>query len=466
MRHSKEKVNTGLQHYLAPIRHLTPIRHLLGGGLLVLMSACGPLDPPQSFQTAETLPAAVERTDSVPAVVPGAPTAASATSPEVTATLTNWSPEIAGDIAVLRPYLRGNSAYGWQPGQLGKPEEFWNQRVNDKPANSDSEAVTDYLSYVTRENKSDPSTELFGRFDLGKKANNENYSIHVLEADANTRRYDFTPRSNEFWRPHCDRIAMPVPENGRLQGQPGYQCEGSGDCHLYVVNSQEGRVYEQYRAHNPGPNRRRYLGGCTNVWDLRTVQTKNLRGLSCTSANAAGIPYVPLLVTPGEIKRGVIRHALAFTMPNGFVERDRYARPATHNPLVSVRWGKTIKGPGQPMRYGSHFRLKPEFKIAPDWPPSLRVVLQALKDYGMYHIDGGPRMIVLTNDAFSPHHWDDPDIALNPRDLNEVADISWKDFELISEQEAVGSMRRTNCSRRSVTERAKNVNAPPSNHGG
>ena len=251
---------------------------------------------------------------------------------------------------------------------------------------------------------------------------------------------------------------MPVPPNGRLQGQPDYQCEGSGDCHLYVVDSGAGRVYEQYRAHNPGPNRRKYLGGCTNVWDLRAIQPENLRGLSCTSANAAGIPYVPLLVTPGEIKRGVIRHALAFTMPNGFVERDRYARPATHNPLVSVRWGKTVRGPGQPMRYGSHFRLKPEFKISPDWPPSLRVVLQALKDYGMYHIDGGPRLIVMTNDAFSPYHWDDPDIALNPRDLNEIADVSWKDFELISDQDAVGSMRRSDCNRRSVTERAKDVN--------
>ncbi len=436
---------------------LHQIKHLLktacSGGLLLFITGCGPLDSPQWNQPLETAPAAAP---------PASPEAATATAtvPRSATSVPefNPAPEPTGDSAVLRPYLRGNSTYGWQPGQLGKPEEFWNQRVNNKPVNSDSQAVTDYMSYVTRENKSDPATELFGRFDLGKKANNENYSIHVLEADANTQRYDFTPRFDQFWRPHCDRIAMPVPENGRLQGQPGYQCEGSGDCHLYVVDASAGRVYEQYRAHNPGPNRRRYLGGCTNVWDLRTVQPKNLRGLSCTSANAAGIPYVPLLVTPGEIKRGVIRHALAFTMPNGFVERDRYARPATHNPIVSARWGKAIQGPGQPMRYGSHFRLKPEFNISPDWPPSLRVVLQALKDYGMYHIDGGPRMIVLTNDAFSPYHWDDPDIALNPRDLNEVADVSWKDFELISTQDEFGSMRRSDCNRRSVTERAKDVN--------
>ncbi len=451
-----------IKHLLKAVRCqlLSLCRLALGGGLLLVISACGPLDPADTVRTLETSSATIPPASpsaNPPANPPANPEPVVAPTTEAYAPVSNTGPELAADVALLRPYLRGNRAYGWQPGQVGKPEEFWNQRVNQKPVNSDSSDVTDYLSYVTREIKSDPTTELFGRFDLGKKVNNENYSIHVLEADADTPRYDFTPRADEFWRPHCDRIAMPVPVNGRLQGQPGYQCEGSGDCHLYVVDSGAGRVYEQYRAHNPGPNKRRYLGGCTNVWDLTAIQPKNLRGLSCTSANAAGIPYVPLLVTPGEIKRGVIRHALAFTMPNGFVERDRYARPATHNPVVSVRWGKAFPGPGRPMRYGSHFRLKPDFNISSDWPPSLRVVLQALKDYGMYHIDGGPRLIVLTNDAFSPHHWDDPDIALNPRDLNEVADVSWKDFELISEQDSFGSMRRSDCNRRSVTERAKDV---------
>jgi len=445
-----KQVNDRPLNGTARCRYAPFSRHILSGALLFLISACEPLYPPEVSQPQDTSRAVTSPASTKPTIVP--------TRAVVAAPTPDVSRATDGDLEVLRPYLRGNNAFGWQPGQLGKPEEFWNQRVNHKPANSDSEAVTEYLSYVTRENKQDPTTELFARFDLGKKIYNENYSIHVLEADANTPRYDFTPRPNEFWRPHCDRIAMPVPENGRLQGQPDYQCEGSGDCHLYVVDSAEGRIYEQYRAHNPGPNRRRYLGGCTNVWDLRQVQPEKLRGLSCTSANAAGIPYIPLLVTPGEIKRGVIRHALAFTMPNGFIERDRYARPATHNPLVSIRWGNPVQGPGQPMRYGSHFRLKPNFQILPEWPASLRVVLQALKDYGMYHIDGGPRLIVMTNDAFSPHHWDDPDIALNPRDLNELADVSWKDFELISAQGAFGSMRRSSCSRRSVTERAKDVN--------
>jgi len=415
------------------------------------LGACSPLFEAESgLATESSDPSTARATD---ASLQSSDTALVAEQAEEIAALTP-------QLQVLRPYLRGNAQFGWQPGQLGRPEEFWNRRVNNLPVHPDSSAVTGYLAHVSRKDKSDPSTEFFGQFDLGKKANGENYSFHILEADADTPRYDFTRRlrgngfsADEFYSPHCDRIAMPVPANGRLQGEPDYRCSGGGDCHLYVVSSHEGRIYEQYRADNPGPNKRKYAGGCTNVWDLTTPQPENLRGLSCTSSNAAGIPYIPLLFTPGEIKAGVIRHALAFTLPNAWVERDTYARPATHNPIVRVRWGAPQKAPGKAMRYGSHLRLNADFQIAPQWPQSLKVVLQALKDYGMYHIDGGPRFIVASNDTFSAHHWDDPDIALNPFDLTKIANLSWTNFEVISKEGAIGSMNRNSCRRRMQREK-------------
>ena len=360
---------------------------------------------------------------------------------------------------VLRPYLRGNEVHGWQRGQLGKPTEFWNQRVDEAPVDPTSAAVIEYLGYVSRSDKSDPSSEFFAQFDLGKKAFNENYSHNVLEADNSTPLYSFEPRLkslgydyDEFYTPHCDRILMPVPEGGRLQNEADYECTTNGDCHLYVVNSQNGKVYEQWRAHNPGPDPSQYNGGCANYWDLSVEQPKDLRGLSCTSANAAGIPYVPLLVSPGEIKEGVIRHALAFTMPNGWVERDVYARPATHNPLFSAGWGSAEAGPGQPMLYGSRFRLRKSFEIKPEWPGAIKVILQALKDYGMLHIDGGPRMIILSNDSQSPFGWTDPDINLNPFDLTGKAGLAWQDFELVSDSSDIGSMVDTKCSRTPINE--------------
>lgn len=370
------------------------------------------------------------------------------------------SPVVNGDSSnVLRDYLRGNELHGWQEGQLGKPDEFWNQKISDLPVNPNSAQVVEYMGFVSRGDKGDPSSEFFAQFDLGKSDADEPYSHNVLTADSETPLYEFTPRlqnlgfpHNDFFTPHCDRIRMPVPEGGRLQNERDYRCTSDSDCHLYVVNSETGKLYEQWRAFNPNADVDIYNGGCANFWDLSVKQEPDLRGLSCSSANAAGIPYIPMLVTPGEIKAGVIKHSLAFTMPNAWVQRDVYARPATHNPLRSPGWGPTEAGPGIPMMYGSRFRLRADFVIRDEWPGALRVILQALKDYGMVHIDGGPRMIITSNDFLSEHSWNDPDIKLNPFDLTGIAGINWADMELVSDPQAVESMNDTVCTRTPINE--------------
>ncbi len=368
-------------------------------------------------------------------------------------------PETAGGNPVLRDYLRGHAQHGWNEGQIGKPEEFWNQKVTSLPVDPTSASVTQYLGYVSRGDKSDPSTEFFGQFDMGSAALDQAYSHNVLIADSNTPKYEYTERtiSNGFreddvFVPHCDRLRMPVPVGGRLQNEFDYQCTTQGDCHLYVLNPDTGILYEQWRAYNPGPDPRQYTGGCSTSWDLTVKQPPELRGLSCTSANAAGVPYTPMIVTPGEIKAGVIRHALAFTMPNAWVQRDVYARPATHNPLRSQTWGQPEAAPGTPMLYGSRFRLRSNFVIDPSWPPALQVVLQALKDYGMFHIDGGPRMIITSNDYLSEHTWIQSDINLRPYDLTQTSNITWSDFELVSDSRNINSMNDIQCSRDPVYE--------------
>ena len=152
--HQNKQAITSQGNSSARCSSLSYWRYLLSGGLLLLISACDPLFPPEDAQTLQTPQPTAPTANTKPTLVP--------TPAEVTPR-TNLSQEATSDLEVLRPYLRGNPVYGWQPGQLGKPEEFWNQRVNNKPVNSDSAAVTEYLSYVTRENKQDPTTELFAR---------------------------------------------------------------------------------------------------------------------------------------------------------------------------------------------------------------------------------------------------------------------------------------------------------------
>ena len=104
------------------------------------------------------------------------------------------------------------------------------------------------------------------------------------------------------------------------------------------------------------------------------------------------------------------------------------------------------------MMYGSRFRLRSDFVINPNWPGGLRVILQALKDYGMIHIDGGPRMIITSNDALSEHSWNDPEITLNPFDLTGIGGLTWSDLELVSNPNQVGSMVDTSCTRTPINE--------------
>ena len=61
------------------------------------------------------------------------------------------------------------------------------------------------------------------------------FSIEVLAADAATPLRAFTP-TEDFYRPDCDHVPMPVPAGGALEGEHGYECRGDGDCHLIVVD--------------------------------------------------------------------------------------------------------------------------------------------------------------------------------------------------------------------------------------
>src|SRR5262249_19414244 len=48
-------------------------------------------------------------------------------------------------------------------------------------------------------------------------------SIEVLAADANVARRSFTATA-DFYSPDCDKIDVPVPPGGRLEGETNYAC--------------------------------------------------------------------------------------------------------------------------------------------------------------------------------------------------------------------------------------------------
>jgi hypothetical protein len=111
------------------------------------------------------------------------------------------------------------------------------------------------------------------------------------------------------------------------------------------------------------------------------------------------------------VAAGEIRHALRFTAPH---TQGAFLWPARHK-------ASPTKNPDLPPM-GVRFRLRPDFDIT-DFSKTNRVILRALKKYGMFLADnGGPLFISGAPDK----RWDDEDL----HDLNKVTAA---DFQAVDE---------------------------------
>ena len=123
-----------------------------------------------------------------------------------------------------------------------------------------------------------------------------------------------------------------------------------------------------------------WTAGSGAIWNLRS---NKLRPAGWTSADAAGLPILPGLARYDEVARGRIDHALRFTV-------SEHARARTSGRRGTSR--ATSTDPTLPPM-GLRFRLKASFDIA-GFPRQARIVLQALKDYGMIVADNGSNWYV------------------------------------------------------------------------
>jgi hypothetical protein len=192
----------------------------------------------------------------------------------------------------------------------------------------------------------------------------------------------------------------PIPDDAPIEGGPN----GQGDRHVLVVDRDRWKLYELYNAHHEGRGWRADSGA---IFDLNS---NALRPMGWTSADAAGLPVLPGLVRYDEaVVRGAISHALRFTCR---VTRHAYVAPARH--FASPRTDLNLP----PL--GIRVRLKASCKID-KFPPAARVVLSALKRYGMFLADNGADWFL--SGAPDPR-WDNDDLATLKR-------IKGHDFEVV-----------------------------------
>jgi hypothetical protein len=176
-----------------------------------------------------------------------------------------------------------------------------------------------------------------------------------------------------------DRGPYPIPTGVRIEGGRA----SDGDRHAILVDRDACRLYELFALRgSPGA----WRAGSGAIWDVRS---NRLRPAGWTSADAAGLPILPGLARWAEVKRGVIDHALRVT-----VERTRraYVYPGRH-------YASDERSPNLPPM-GLRLRLRGDFDIS-GFPRQARIVLTALKRYGMIVADNGSSWYV--SGAPSPH---------------------------------------------------------------
>jgi hypothetical protein len=195
-----------------------------------------------------------------------------------------------------------------------------------------------------------------------------------------------------------DRGPYPIPANVKI--------EGGSDRHALIVDSSTCELYELYALHRSGSG---WHAGSGAIWSLRS---NHVRPASWTSADAAGLPIAPGLVRWSEVAAGHIDHAVRFT-----VERTRraYIYPARH-------FASDLTDPNLPPM-GLRVRLRADYPIA-GFPRQARVVLAALKSYGMIVADNGTSWYI-TGEPNA--HWSNDDLhtlGRVPGSAFEVVDTS------------------------------------------
>jgi hypothetical protein len=164
-----------------------------------------------------------------------------------------------------------------------------------------------------------------------------------------------------------DRGRYPLPAGAPIEGGRS----ADGDRHVIVVDRKRCRLYELYAAYPHGAS---WSAGSGAIWNLRS---NHLRPRGWTSADAAGLPILPGLARYGEVKHGRIDHALRFTADR---TRRAFVYPARH-------FASDLTDPNLPAM-GQRLRLKRGFDIS-RFPRQARIVLTALKRYGMILADNG-----------------------------------------------------------------------------
>jgi hypothetical protein len=262
----------------------------------------------------------------------------------------------------------------------------WNQRVDTRPVAGNSAEIISSIG---------AGTGLHADFGSGLW---EGAPIGIPITVVGRRQAE--SRVSFEYADESDRGPYPIPRNVKIEGGRS----STGDRHALIVDRYACRLYELYALY---PKSRGWRAGSGAIWSLRS---NRLRPAGWTSADAAGLPILPGLARYDEVRRGVIDHALRFTVQR---TRRAYVFPARH-------FASNSTDPSLPPM-GLRLRLKASFDVG-GYPRQARIMLAALKRYGMLVADNGSSWYI--TGAPDPHWSNDQ--------LHTLGRVKGSDFEVVA----------------------------------
>jgi hypothetical protein len=238
--------------------------------------------------------------------------------------------------------------------QVFPPDNWWNRDVSKLPVHPDSARMIAAIG---------PDKPLEYNLDMG---------FIIVPPDQKRIQVKLLDYANE-----SDPGPFPLPDGAPIENwplarneslkalpKPGqtlerFQREAEGDRHVLYGTKRTDDGWQALQA---------------STWDLRTGA---LRPERWTSSDAAGLPVFPAVVRYDECARGLVEHAMRFTVRR---TRRAYVLPATH-------WASQSRDPAHP-RMGERFRLRQDFDPA-GFPPHVQAILKGLKKHGMLVADNG-----------------------------------------------------------------------------
>src|SRR6266849_6119486 len=243
----------------------------------------------------------------------------------------------------------------------------WNQRVDQLPVAANSAQLIASIGATTGLHP-DFGSGLYDGQPIG------------IPFDVVTKKTPRTRVSFEY-ADESDKGPYPIPRNVHI--------EGGSDRHALLIDRDACRLYELFALRRGESGRQ---AGSGAIWNLRS---NKLRPAGWTSADAAGLPIFPGLARYDEVARGVIDHALRFTVAR---TRRAYVYPGRH-------YASSLTDPNLPPM-GLRVRLKAGFDVG-GFPKQARVLLVALKRYGMLVADNGSNWFI----SGAPNaHWNNDEL--------------------------------------------------------